>query len=212
MLKRIRRLLYIILIIATGYFSWHAIEKAYATTTLNKFEKDLFISKLTPSTPASFTLTDQYGKEISLSEFKGKEIVIQPMDPKCTDICPLVSQEIIGANKQLGSGSKNVVYIAFNVNEYHNKVQDVKAFSDQHGLSKLKNWYFLTGSSNELKKVWKAYGIAVVPSKTGDVQHTSALYFVNSNGKEVYLGRPQKDKESVNEWSNAISFILKRIS
>jgi cytochrome oxidase Cu insertion factor (SCO1/SenC/PrrC family) len=88
----------------------------------------------------------------------------------------------------------------------------VKAFSDQHGLSKLKNWYFLTGSPSQLKKIWKAYGIAVIPTKTGDVQHTSALFFVNSKGKEVYLGRPQMDKLSAKEWSQAISFILKTIS
>lgn len=169
-------------------------------------------SKTTPLTPPSFTLMDQYGKDISLSDFKGKEMVIQPMDPKCTDICPLISQELISANNQLGPQSKNVVYIAFNVNQYHTKVQDVNAFSDQHGLSKLKNWYFLTGSPSQLKKIWKAYGIAVIPSKTGDVQHTSALFFVNSKGKEVYLGRPQNDKLSAKEWSNAISFILKRIS
>jgi cytochrome oxidase Cu insertion factor (SCO1/SenC/PrrC family) len=134
------------------------------------------------------------------------------MDPECTDICPLVSKELIDANKQLGSKANNVVYIGLNVNEYHNKVKDVKAFSDQHGLSTLRNWYFLTGSPNILKKIWKAYGIAVVPSKTGDVMHTSNIVFVNSNGKEVYEGTPQNDKSSVEEWSNAISFILKQMS
>jgi cytochrome oxidase Cu insertion factor (SCO1/SenC/PrrC family) len=195
-----------------AFYSWNAIQKASAEATFNKYKKDLYISETSPKNTPPFTLTDQNGKVISLSDFKNKKIVIQPMDPECTDICPLVSKELIDANKQLGSKANNVVYIGLNVNEYHNKVKDVKAFSDQHGLSTLKNWYFLTGSPNILKKIWKAYGIAVVPSKTGDVMHTSNIVFVNSNGKEVYEGTPQNDKSSVEEWSNAISFILKQMS
>lgn len=210
MLKWLRRILYILVIIL-GFYSWHVIQKANAESTLNKFKKDLFLSEITPKDPPSFTLTDQHGKVSSLSDFKNKKIVIQPMDPACTDICPLVSEELIDANKQLGSLSKDVVYIGLNVNEDHNKVQDVKAFTDQHGLSKLKNWYFLTGSPDNLKKVWKAYGIAVVPNKDGDVMHTSALIFIDSKGKEVYEGTPQNDQTSVKEWANAISFIMKMI-
>lgn len=212
MLKWIRRSLYLVVIIVIGLYSFLSIEKIHAKSTLNKFKKDLFIAKTSPTAIPSFKLTDQNGKVVYLSDFKNKKMVIQPMDPKCTDICPLISQEIIGANKQIGSASENVVYVAFNVNEFHNKVKDIKTFTDQHGLSKLKNWYFLTGTPTDLKKIWKAYGIDVVPSKNGDVQHTSAIFFVNSSGKEVYLGRPQNKKLSVNEWSDAISFIVKMIS
>jgi cytochrome oxidase Cu insertion factor (SCO1/SenC/PrrC family) len=194
------------------YFAWHAIQKASAESTLNKYKKDLFLSDVNAVNPPSFTLTDQHGKVISLADFKNKKLVIQPMDPECKDVCPLISEELINANKQLGSEAQNVVYIGLNVNEYHNKVSDVKAFSDQHGLSSLKNWYFLTGSPDTLKKIWKAYGIAVVPNKDGDVMHTAVLIFVNSSGKETYEGNPQNQKSSVKEWSDAISFILKQIS
>lgn len=212
MLRWARRILYLVVIVLIGFYSWNFIQKAQAKATYTKFSKDLMISKVTPTDPPSFTLTDQTGKTISLSDFKNKKIVIQPMDPKCTDICPLVSQELIDANKQLGPEAKNVVYIAFNVNKYHSSVKDVKAFSDQHGLSNLNNWHFLTGSPDTLKKIWKAYGIAVVPSKSGDVQHTSALIFVDKKGKEQYIGTPDNNKTSVKEWSNAISFILKQIA
>lgn len=136
--------------------------------------------------------------------------MITPIDPECDDVCPLVAQEILEANKQLGSNSKNVVYIGLNVNPSYNKVSDVKAFTDQHGLSAFKNWYFLTGSPDALKKIWSAYGFASIPTKV-DVMHTSAFIFVNSNGK-VYEGTPQDDQSSVKEWSNAISFLVKTMA
>lgn len=42
--------------------------------------------------------------------------------------------------------------------------------------------------------------------------HTTALNFVNSNGKEVYEGTPQDDQSSVKEWSNAISYLVKTMA
>jgi cytochrome oxidase Cu insertion factor (SCO1/SenC/PrrC family) len=215
MLKWIRWFLYLAVIAIVGFNIWHYFQKKSTDaldSTLNKFKKDLGIAEVLPVNPPSFTLTDQYGKVVSLSDFKNKKLVIQPIDPKCTDVCPLISQELIDANQQLGTSAKDVVYIGLNVNQYHNKVSDVKAFSDQEGLSGLKNWHFLTGSVDTLKKIWKAYGIAVIPSKTGDVMHTSLLLFVNSSGKEMYDGSPPDDASTIKEWSNAISFLIRTMA
>jgi len=110
MLKRIRWFLYFVVVVVIGLYAWNAIEKPKDDPTLNKFKKDLSISQLSPKSPPAFTLTDQYGKVISLSDFKNKKMVIQPIDPECEDVCPLISQEIIDANKKLGPLSKNVVY------------------------------------------------------------------------------------------------------
>ena len=215
MFKRLRRFLYFVVVVFVGINIWQYFQQKSAASidpTLNKLKNHLGIAAEPSINPPNFTLTDQNGKVVSLSDFKNKKLVIQPLDPKCTDICPLISQELIDANKQLGNNAKNVVYIGLNVNQYHNKISDVKAFSDQEGLSNLKNWYFLTGSVDTLKKIWKDYGITVIPSKTGDVVHTSMLLFVNSNGKEMYNGSPQDDASTIKEWSNAISYIVKTMS
>jgi cytochrome oxidase Cu insertion factor (SCO1/SenC/PrrC family) len=212
LLKHLRRFLYFVVVVFVGFNIWQYYQKKSAASddpTLNKLKKDLGIADVSPIKPSNFTLTDQNGKVVSLSDFKNKKLVIQPLDPKCTDICPLISQEIIGANKQLGDNANNVIYIGLNVNQYHNKVIDVKTFSDQEGLSNLKNWYFLTGPVDSLKKIWKDYGITVVPSKTSDVIHTSMLLFVNSSGKEMYDGSPQDDASTIKAWSNAISYLVK---
>lgn len=212
MLKRLRWFLYFVVVVFVGFYIWQYYQNKSAASndpTLNKFKKDLGIADVSPINPPSFTLTDQNGKVISLSDFKNKKLVIQPLDPKCTDICPLISQEIIDADQQLGNDAKNVVYIGLNVNQYYNKPSDVKAFSDQEGLSRLKNWYFLTGPTDTLKKIWKDYGITVVPSKSSDVIHTSMLLFVNSSGKEMYDGSPQDDGSTIKAWSNAMSYLVK---
>jgi len=53
-----------------------------------------------------FTLTDQRGHTMSLASLRGKVVVLEFMDPHCTDICPIVSQEFVDAYRKLGEGGR----------------------------------------------------------------------------------------------------------
>src|SRR6266446_2553708 len=62
--------------------------------------------QLDPGTPVSevasdFTLTDQFGKRVSLSSFRGKVVVLSFNDPECTTICPLTTTALLHATKLL---------------------------------------------------------------------------------------------------------------
>jgi protein SCO1/2 len=83
-----------------------------------------------PARPApGFTLTDQDGRVRPLSAFRGKVVVLEFMDPHCTDICPIVSAEFTDAYRDLGRQAGQVVFAAVNVNQYHHAVADVAAYS-----------------------------------------------------------------------------------
>lgn len=138
-----------------------------------------------------FTLTDQNGKTISLLSLRGKSVVLEFMDPNCTDICPIVSQEFVDAYHNLGSSAKNVAFVAINVNKYHLSTSDVAKFTNEHGLNAISNWHFFTGPLTTLSSVWNAYGISVVaPSPTADVQHSSEIFFIGPHGHERYIASP----------------------
>jgi hypothetical protein len=66
------------------------------------------------------------------------------------------------------------------------KVSDVMAYSRAHGM--VNQWDFLTGSPAQLKAVWKAYNIEV-QIEAGQIDHTPALYVINSRGilEKLYL-------------------------
>src|SRR5262249_23459835 len=86
-----------------------------------------------PAIPApGFRLTDQHGHTLTLASLRGKVVVLEFMDPHCTDICPIVSQEYIDAYHRLGAQASKVVFAAINVNQYHARVQDMAAYSDAH--------------------------------------------------------------------------------
>jgi cytochrome oxidase Cu insertion factor (SCO1/SenC/PrrC family) len=138
-----------------------------------------------------FTLTDQRGRALALAAFRGKVVVLQFTDPHCTDICPIVSAEYLRAYRDLGPLADKVVFAAVNVNQYHAHVRDVAAYSRKHQLMAIPNWHFFTGPARTLRAVWRDYHIEVrAPSPDADIVHTSAVYFLDPQGRERYLAAP----------------------
>jgi len=148
-----------------------------------------------PADPAPrFTLTDQDGRVLSLSGFRGKAVVLEFMDSRCTDICPLVSQEFLDAYHDLGSTGDRVVFVAVNVNQRYNRVADVLAYSRAHALTAIPDWYFLTGPAAALRAVWREYDIGVTANgQGGTLVHTATVYFIGPHGAERYSAAPTAD-------------------
>src|ERR1019366_1712286 len=134
-------------------------------------------------------LTDQYNRRASLSQFRGKAVVLSFNDDQCTDMCTLLAQDIVVAERDLGSAAKNVVFLSVNANLYYPGVSAVRSWTDNHGLRHERNWVFVTGSAAALEKVWNDYGVEVeLDPTTRTVVHSTELYFIGPNGKQVALG------------------------
>lgn len=141
-----------------------------------------------PARPApGFTPADQHGHTMSLASFKGRAVVLEFMDSHCIDICPIVSQELVDAYRDLGGAAARAVFVAVNVNPYFHSVRDVAAFSREHQLTTIPSWHFLTGRLANLRAVWRAYDIQVsVPSRNAGVIHASEVLFIDPVGRERY--------------------------
>lgn len=201
----------IVALVVAGFY-WNRNRVAQAATQ-QQYQQLMSLTALNNPTTAApgFQLTDQNGKTVSLSSLKGKVVVLDFMDPVCTDICPIVSAEIVKANQLLGSDRNDVEFLAVNVNQYHESQPDIRKFSKAHGLSNLSNWHFLTGNTTTLKAIWKAYGIKVVPNPTGDVEHTSFMYFIGKDGTEAYVANPDNSKSKINEWARGIQYVSEQL-
>lgn len=152
------------------------------------------LSSLPSTTAPGFTLTDQAGRTLPLSSFRGKAVVLEFMDPHCKDICPIVSEEFIHAYHDLGPLASKVVFATVNVNQYYAAISDVAAFSREQQLTSIPNWHFFTGAVPALRAVWSDYHIAVqAPNPNADIVHTSAVYFIDPQGRERYLAAPMVD-------------------
>jgi cytochrome oxidase Cu insertion factor (SCO1/SenC/PrrC family) len=157
----------------------------------------------------NFTLTDQFGKRVSLQSLRGKVVVLSFNDPECTTICPLTTTAMLRAKQLLGPAASRVALIGIGANPEKTQVKWVRAYSKAHGM--LHKWRFLTGSLPELKRVWRSYYIdtAVV---NGTIDHTPATYVIGPTGVESRLYQTAMAYSSVNqlgfELAQSISALL----
>jgi cytochrome oxidase Cu insertion factor (SCO1/SenC/PrrC family) len=143
-----------------------------------------------------FTLTDQFGKRVSLRSFRGKVVVLSFNDPECTTICPLTTTALLHAREVLGPAAGRVQLLGVGANPEATQVKWVRAYSQAHGM--MHEWRFLTGSLPELKRVWRAYGIEAAVVK-GTIDHTPATYVIDSRGRFSRLYMTQMSYSSVDQ-------------
>jgi cytochrome oxidase Cu insertion factor (SCO1/SenC/PrrC family) len=149
-----------------------------------------------------FTLTDQFGKRVSLRSFRGKVVVVSFNDPKCTTICPLTTTALLQAKKLLGPAAGRVELLGIGANPEATGVKWVRAYSRAHEMTH--GWRFLTGSLPELKRVWRAYGIEAAVVK-GAIDHTPATYVIDSRGRFSRLYMTQMAYSSVGQLGDELA-------
>jgi len=172
---------------AIGVTLLGAAPMAVASTNPNA---DPIIAQATDGTPnatdvpaPSFDLTDQFGRSVSLSTFRGKTIVVTFLDPVCVSDCPLIAQELREADGLLGARASRVELLAIVANPLYRAPAYTIAFDRQEGLGHLPNWLYLTGSLAELNQVWSAFGVQVEYSTGGSmIAHSDLAYVIDSSG------------------------------
>src|SRR5579875_1797320 len=161
-----------------------------------------------PAAPG-FTLTDQAGRTVSLAGLRGRAVVLEFMDPHCTDICPIVSAAFVDAYRDLGAVAARVVFMA--------------TFSREHGLDAIPDWHFVTGPLAALRASWAGYHIAVeAAGPNADVQHSSVIYFIDPSGHERFLATPGDDHTAsgtaylpaaqLTEWGHGIALLARQVA
>jgi cytochrome oxidase Cu insertion factor (SCO1/SenC/PrrC family) len=131
-----------------------------------------------------FTLTNQHGHSVSLASLHGKVVLLTFLDPVCTSDCPLIAQEFRQADHLLGGRSRQVDLVAVVTNPVYTLPQYTAAFDRQEHMNTLANWQYLTGSADQLKKVWQQYGIAaqILPAG-GMIGHSDIAYVIDRSGR-----------------------------
>src|SRR5215469_3013825 len=155
------------------------------------------------SQPApEISLTNQFGQHMSLSQFRGKVVMLGFEDSECTTVCPLTTQSMLQAKQLLGAAGDQVQLLGVDANPTATSVADVLAYSRVHGL--VNQWDFLTGSLAQLKAVWGAYHIAVQIER-GQIDHTPALFVIDRSGREQKLYLTQMAYSSVGQSAQVLA-------
>lgn len=121
-----------------------------------------------------FTLADQDGNSVSLSDFEGKVVVLEWLNPDC----PFVQRHYkAGTMKSLAEtyGGKGVVWLTINSTNYMDAAANAK-FKADHGLP----YPILVDQSGEVGHLY-------------DAKTTPHMYIIDGAGKLVYVGAIDDD-------------------
>jgi protein SCO1 len=132
-----------------------------------------------------FHLTDQSGKPVSLSQFRGEPVVLTFLYAHCPDACPLTAEKLHTTQVQLGKNASRVMMLAVSVDPKGDTPAAVQNFSSEHKLTS--NWHYLIGTQNELAPVWNSYSVDAQPVTSTSSMHTSAIYVIDKMGRERVL-------------------------
>jgi protein SCO1/2 len=127
----------------------------------------------------NFTLTDQYGRRVSLSADRGKVVVLTFIHSLCRDTCPFMVEQIKGALNDLPDDGRNIPTIGVSVAPAEDTVHNRDAFLAKHEMTG--RIQFVNGPLRELRQVWHAYAIQPVTPK---LDHSTFVLLIDKHGYE----------------------------
>jgi cytochrome oxidase Cu insertion factor (SCO1/SenC/PrrC family) len=149
-----------------------------------------------------FRLLNQFGQPMSLSQFRGKVVVLSVQDSECTTVCPLTAHSMLEAKQMLRAAGSRVQLLGVDANPDATAVSDVLAYLRAHQM--VNRWDFLTGTLAQLKATWSAYDIAV-QIEQGQIDHTPALFVIDQRGREQKLYLTQTAYSSVGQSAQVLA-------
>lgn len=125
----------------------------------------------------SFSLTDQTGKTVSLSDFAGKVVVVDFIYTRCPlpDVCPRLSANFASVSKKL----PDVEFLSITIDPQFDTPQVLSEYAKrwQAGAS----WRFLTGTPEQIQEVAGLFGLIYWPEE-GSITHTVATAVIGPDG------------------------------
>jgi protein SCO1/2 len=151
-----------------------------------------------------FKLTDQEGKPFDWASARGKLVLVTFVFTTCPDVCPLFTANFANIQRQL-EAKKISDYLLMTVTT--DPERDTSAVLKDYATrfkADFSRWVLLTGTREELSRVWRSFGVNVLKTQSGQVQHTSFTTLVDRQGRRRvdYYGDKWREREVLKdiEW------------
>ena len=176
----------LLVVLVVAFYSLHNNTSVPAATTPGIENSGLQGTDLDSTLAPDFRLKDQFGRQISLSQFKGHPTVLTFLYTHCPDVCPLVADKLHIVVQSLGKDAPHVAILAVSMDPKGDTISAALNFSRVHKL--VNSWHFLVGTLNQLAPVWSGYTVdAQAATSAGTVTHSTFVYVIDKEGRERVL-------------------------
>ncbi len=141
--------------------------------------------------------TDQSGKEMCLSELKGKTRVIAMFYSGCTYACPMTINDMKRIESELPSDLRERVgFVLVSFDPVHDSPATLNKLAENQGLDG-KRWTLLTGQDYDDRTLAAMLGVEFKKKANGDFIHSNQITVLGPAGEIVYkhfgVNRPISD-------------------
>ena len=129
-----------------------------------------------------FSLINQLGDTISLSDIEGSILIVDFFFTRCATICPILTSNLKLIQDRLPDG---VRILSHSVTPFADSVSVLSSYADKNGADS-SLWWFLTGQKDEIYKLARKSYFACLDEGDGGYQdfvHTENVVLVDTQGR-----------------------------
>jgi protein SCO1/2 len=148
--------------------------------------KEKYFQVVDKPAPA-FSLQDADGRKVSLSDFKGKVVVLHFIYASCGDVCPLHADRIAEVQDRVNvSPSKErVQFVSITTDPQKDTPEVLREYGPVHGLDGV-NWIFLTTTPGQpedtTRRLAEAFGHTFTETPSGAQVHGVVTHVIDKQG------------------------------
>jgi len=127
-----------------------------------------------------FTLSDQAGRAVKLSDFRGQLVAVDFIYTRCPlpDVCPRLSANFARLQKRFGG---KIVLLSISLDPEYDTPAVLTEYAQRWRADSL-TWRFLTGPAEDVRRVAARFGV-VYWAEEGAITHTSSTAIVDRTGR-----------------------------
>jgi len=154
-----------------------------------------------PREMPDFTLTNQHGEPMRLSDLRGKPTLMSFGFTHCPDICPLTLNEFRQIQADLDEAGDDVNFVFISVDGARDTPEVLASYFRVRGID---DFVGLTGEEEELRRIGVDYGLFFEygePDENGfyNVDHTAGALLLDADGMWVMRYAYGTEKEVIVE-------------
>jgi protein SCO1/2 len=150
----------------------------------------------------NFLLTNQSGKPFSFNATRGKLILANFIFTTCPDVCPLLTAKFAAIQRVLDEKKvQDYWLLSITTDPERDNPASLQDYAVRFKAD-LNHWQFLTGTRAELAKIWKAFGVNVTKTESGQIFHTTLTTLIDRHGtrRVDYYGDKWLDQEVLKDF------------
>ena len=132
----------------------------------------------------AFSLTDQFGREVSLQSFRGRPVIVTFAFGHCETVCPLIVEDVLAARRRIDGPPPPVLLVTLDPwRDTPGRLPSIAAAwrldADAHVLS---------GPPDAVERTLNAWRVPRARNpKTGAITHPSLIYIVDADNRIAYV-------------------------